>query len=119
MATTARSRLTVVVVVLAAAFAAATGTAYAAFPYGVTSPGKKDYHLPDSQPRPNDLQGKLDWMYSATPGTENAVVDAPYVAGAARGATRSDRSTALRVARRLYSFHVHDRGPAGDRGASR
>ena len=47
------------------------GAANAAFPYG--SPSGGGYALPDSEPRPNDLRGKLEWMYSATIGTDNAV----------------------------------------------
>jgi hypothetical protein len=50
---------------------AGAGAAYAAFPYGVQSPDGH-YSLPDSSPRPNDLQGKLEWMYAASIGADNA-----------------------------------------------
>jgi hypothetical protein len=68
------SRLLAAVAVLATIGAAASGVAYAAFPYGQQAgPGDyNQYRLPDSDPRPNDLTDKREWMYSASIGADNA-----------------------------------------------
>src|SRR4051812_11842234 len=91
-----RSRLIRLGLATAAVLALGTGTAWATFPYGVTSSGsdKKDYKLPDSEPRPNDLTGKLDWMYSGTIGTDNAVFASdPRELNGVRGAHLVDHNT--------------------------
>ena len=63
------------------------GAAWAAFPYGQQD-ANGHYHLPDSPTnRPNDLQGKLEWMYSASVGADNAAFAAdPRELNGIRGA---------------------------------
>ena len=56
-----------------------TGTALAAFPYEPQG-GPTDYRefrLPPDRPVPNDLGGKLDWMYASTPPPEREFPPGP------------------------------------------
>src|SRR5215210_2650866 len=64
-----------------------TGSAWAAFPYAY-----------DGTP-PNDLQGKTEWMYAATPEEGNALVNAdPRELGGVRGASLVDGDPSVRTA---------------------
>jgi hypothetical protein len=84
------------------AAAAAPGAARAAFPYAPGSADPKDYstyRLPDGQPRPNDLNGKLEWMYAATPEPGNEPVNSnPFELNGVRGAHLVDASAAADTA---------------------
>jgi hypothetical protein len=76
---------------------AAPTTVYAAFPYGPpATSGSADYHLPDSEPRPNEILAagaKQEWMYSATAGTDNAAFAAdPRELNGVRGAHIVDKA---------------------------
>jgi hypothetical protein len=76
---------TVLLAVVAAALPA--GTALAAFPY--------DY----DGTAPSDLQGKLEWMYAATPEQGNTLVNAdPRELGGVRGASIVDRDRSVATA---------------------
>jgi hypothetical protein len=80
---------TVLLAVVAAALPA--GTALATFPYEYDGTA------------PSDLQGKLEWMYAATPEQGNTLVNAdPRELGGVRGASivDRDRSVATRGRRR-------------------
>src|SRR3954447_14720736 len=62
-------RRTAATVAVLGALAALPAAALAQFPYrpqGAPDDYSK-YYLPPSAPVPNDLGGKLDWMYSSTP----------------------------------------------------
>jgi hypothetical protein len=93
--TAGRSRLIRLLLPAVLVLGAGTGTAYAAFPYGPpATAGGKDYRLPDSEPRPSDLGGKLDWMYSGTIGTDNATFASdPRELNGVRGAHLVDHNT--------------------------
>jgi hypothetical protein len=70
-----------------AAFALPAGAALAAFPY--------DYQ----GAAPSDLQGKLEWMYAATPEEGNTLVNAdPRELGGVRGASLVDRDPSVATA---------------------
>jgi Subtilase family len=63
------------------------GSAWAAFPY--------DY----DGTAPNDLQGKVEWMYAATPEPGNTLVNAdPRELGGVRGASLVDRDPSVETA---------------------
>jgi hypothetical protein len=63
------------------------GSAWAAFPY--------DY----DGAAPNDLQGKVEWMYAATPEPGNTLVNAdPRELGGVRGASLVDRDPSVETA---------------------
>jgi hypothetical protein len=63
------------------------GSAWAAFPY--------DYN----GTAPNDLQGKVEWMYAATPEPGNTLVNAdPRELGGVRGASLVDRDPSVETA---------------------
>ncbi len=63
------------------------GSAWAAFPYEYDGAA------------PSDLQGKLDWMYAATPEAGNALVNAdPRELGGVRGAKLVDRDPSVETA---------------------
>ena len=73
-------------ILLAAALFAAPA-AYATFPY----------HYGGAVP--NDLEGKTEWMYAATPEQGNAVVNAdPRELGGVRGASVVDRDQSVKTA---------------------
>ena len=71
-------------------------SAWAEFPYPAPASDPDDYtqyKLPDSAPRPNDLRGKLEWMYSATPDPANTLVNAsPFELEGVRGGHVVDKT---------------------------
>jgi hypothetical protein len=95
-----RPRLTLLLAAGLVALAATASAAYASFPYGTPSPGKQDYHLSDGE-FPDDLSGNVEWMYSATAGSDNAAYGALQGArelNGIRGAHIVDKSAAPDVA---------------------
>jgi len=90
-------RTSIKTMLLALALALGAGeTAWAEFPYPApaSNPGNyTQYRLPDTAPRPDDLAGKLEWMYSATPEPGNLLVNAsPFELGGVRGAHVVDKT---------------------------
>ncbi len=81
------------------ALALLAGPARAAFPYG-SAPAANPfgYHLTDGQ-FPTDLEGNVEWMYSATPGSDNAAYALdPRELNGVRGAHIVDKTAAPDVA---------------------
>ena len=66
--------------VAAAVLAAGSGTALAAFPFEPQGAATEydEYRLPPERPVPNDLGGKLDWMYASTPPPPRAFPPGPH-----------------------------------------
>ena len=98
-----RSRLLSAAVAGLGLAAGTTGAAYAAFPYapGGNPADPTSYKVPlGANKAPTDLQGKLEWMYAATPEPNNPVNSDPRELGGIRGAhvvDNADVDTAWRT----------------------
>jgi hypothetical protein len=101
-----------IALVAAAICAAVPAGASAQFPYAPQNGNSsyRDYRLPPGSPAPNDLRGKLDWMYASTPlgnptGVNPLVADARELNGV-RGAWVVERGSDGKITNAPQAWHT-------------